>query len=259
MTTDHRDTIRREFGKQAAHFGEQGLTLSNEEYLRWMVGVLGAQPQWRVLDVATGTGHLSRALASRVAHVTAVDLTPEMLDEGRRQAAKDGIGNVTFEEGDAERLPYVDGTFDLVTTRLSFHHFVDPGPALGEMVRVCRPGGRVAVIDLLSPNDVALAERYNGYERLRDPSHVRALTRDELTQIIERAGLTIEEAAIRDVEVVTERWLAMTHTPEPARRTIQAVLAAEVAGGAPTGMRAFARDGAIGFLHRWAIVIGRKA
>ena len=258
MTTDHRDTIRREFGRQAAHFGEQGLTLSNEEYLRWMVDVLGAERHWRVLDVATGTGHLSRALAPRVAHVTAVDLTPEMLDEGRREASEAGIANITFEEGDAERLPYADGAFDLVTTRLSFHHFVDPRPALAEMVRVCRPGGRLAVIDLLSPDDVGLAERYNGYERLRDPSHVRALTRDELTRMIAAAGLTSEAPLIRDVEVVTERWLAMTHTPDPARRTIQAALAAEVKGGEPTGMRAFARDGAVGFLHRWAIVLGRK-
>src|SRR5919198_464609 len=200
MTTDHRDTVRREFGKQAAHFGEAGLTLSNEEYLRWMVGALGAERHWRVLDVAAGTGHLSRALAPRVAHVTAVDLTPEMLDEGRRQAQKDGIANVSFEEGDAERLPYGDGAFDMVTTRLSFHHFVDARPALREMVRVCRASGRVAVIDLLSPDDTALAERYNGYERLRDPSHVRALTSEELTGMIQRAGLIIEASDTRDVE-----------------------------------------------------------
>ncbi|PYM16880.1 MAG: methyltransferase type 11 [Candidatus Rokuibacteriota bacterium] len=258
MTTDHRDTIRREFGKQAAHFGEAGLTLSNEEYLSWMVGALGAEPHWRVLDVAAGTGHLSRALAPRVAHVTAVDLTPEMLEDGRRQAAKDGIANVTFEEGDAERLPYGDDAFDMVTTRLSFHHFVNARPALSEMVRVCRSAGRVAVIDLLSPDDAALAERYNGYERLRDPSHVRALTRDELTRLIETSGLAIEEAAVRDVQVVTERWLAMTQTPESAAQRIRAALAEEVAGGTPTGMRAVARDGAVGFLHAWAIVIARK-
>ncbi|HEU5321305.1 MAG TPA: class I SAM-dependent methyltransferase, partial [Methylomirabilota bacterium] len=118
---DHHAAVRREFSKQAVHFGEAGLTLSNAEYLRWMVAVLRPRRRCRVLDVAAGTGHLTRALAPHVEHVTAVDITPAMLEQGRREAEAAGLANVAFEEGAAERLPYADAAFDLVVTRFSLH------------------------------------------------------------------------------------------------------------------------------------------
>jgi SAM-dependent methyltransferase len=99
MQGSQHDIIRREFGRQAAHFGEQGLTLSNQDYLRWMVDQLGLQPHLEVLDVAAGTGHLSRAIAPRVTRVTALDLTPEMVAQGRREAAQQGLSSVVFEQG----------------------------------------------------------------------------------------------------------------------------------------------------------------
>lgn len=256
--TRHQETVRREFGKQARHFGEAGLTLSNEAYLAWMVDVLAPAPDWRALDVATGTGHLARALAPRVRRVTAVDLTPAMLVEGRRRAGEAGLANVLFAEGAAERLPARDATFDLVATRLSLHHMLDPRAAVGEMARVARPGGVVALIDLASPEDPGLAARYNELERRRDPSHTRALTLAELAAVLEATGVTVAPALTRDVEVVLERWLEMTHTPPAARGTIVEALTAELAGGAPTGMRPFRRDGELRFLHRWAILRGRR-
>lgn len=255
---DHHETVRREFEKQARHFGEAGLTLSNEDLLRWIIDALAPAPGWRALDVATGTGHLARALAPRVRHVIAVDLTPAMLVEGRRHAREAGLANVAFAEGAAERLPHADAAFDLVVTRLSLHHMPEPRAAVREMARVARPGGVVAVIDLVSPEDPGLAARYNDLERGRDPSHVRALTLAELAASLEAAGLTTAQTATRDVEAVTERWLAMTHTPPEARRTIVEALDAELAGGPPTGMRPFQRDGELRFLHRWAILLGRR-
>ncbi|HET8578739.1 MAG TPA: methyltransferase domain-containing protein [Methylomirabilota bacterium] len=255
----HHETVRREFGKQARHFGEAGLTLSNEEYLRWTVDVLDPAPHWLALDVATGTGHLARALAPRVRAVTAVDLTPAMLAEGRRLAAEAGLGNVSFEEGAAERLPYPDASFDLVATRLSLHHMLDPAPTVAEMARVARPGGLVAVIDLVSPDNPELAARYNALERLRDPSHTRALTLAELTASLGAAGLAISQTLTRDVEAILERWLKMTHTPPDARGTILEALTAELSGGPPTGMRPFRRDGELRFLHSWAILVGVRS
>src|SRR3989442_3527176 len=110
----HQETVRREFGKQARHFAEAGLTLSNEDYLRWMVDVLAPAPHWQVLDVATGTGHLARALAPRVRRVTAVDLTPAMLAEGPRLAGEAGLTNVAFAQGPPQRLPFVSPSFCLL-------------------------------------------------------------------------------------------------------------------------------------------------
>src|SRR5687767_14870015 len=103
MDETQHEVIRREFGKQAAHFGEPGLTLSNQEYLQWMVDHLDLHPHFEVLDVAAGTGHLSRAIAPHIKRVVALDLTDEMLAQGRREAMQQGLANVVFEQGEAER------------------------------------------------------------------------------------------------------------------------------------------------------------
>lgn len=254
----HHETVRREFTKQARHFGEAGLSLSSEDLLQWIVDALTPARGWRALDVATGTGHLARSLAPRVRHVVGIDLTPAMLAEGRRLSREAGLANVAFAEAAAERLPHGDGAFDLVATRLSLHHVTDPRAAVREMARVCRPDGVVAVVDLVAPDDPGVAARYNALERRRDPSHVRALALDELAASVEAAGLTVARTATRDVEMVTERWFATAHTPPDARRLVAAALDAELAGGPPTGMRPFRRDGELGFLHRWAVLLGRR-
>src|SRR5262245_41048331 len=119
MQQTQHDVVRRQFSQQAAHFGEQGLTLSDQAYLQWMVEQLDLQPHFEVLDVAAGTGHLSRAIAPHVKRVVAMDLTPEMLDQGRREATQQGVTNLVFEIGEAEHLTYPNDVFDLVITRFS--------------------------------------------------------------------------------------------------------------------------------------------
>src|SRR5439155_16462349 len=127
-----------------------------------------------VLDVAGGTGHLARAYAAAARCAIVLDLTEEMLRIGIRQARAEGLDNVLFERGDASAMAYLDGSFDLVISRFAVHHFRQPGRPLSEMARVCRPGGRVAIIDLVA-SDPLLADDLNARERLRDPSHATAL------------------------------------------------------------------------------------
>ena len=255
--TQH-DVVRREFGRQAASFGEQGLTLSNQAYLQWTVDRLDLQPHFEVLDVAAGTGHLSRAIAPHVKRVVALDLTPEMLDRGKYEAAQQGLTNVVFEPGEAETLPYPSAAFDLVVTRFSLHHFADPRRPIHEMVRVCRQGGKVAIIDMVSPDDPAVAATYNRLERLRDPSHTRALTADELQRLVQEAGLTIVHTAPRDVEAQLDRWLDLTQAPAEARQTIRAELTQDLEGVKTTGFRPYMHDQELRFLHAWLVVVGVK-
>ena len=256
---DHNETIRREFAKQAAVFGEEGLTLSSQEYLAWMVGKLSLQANFRVLDVAAGTAHLSCAIAPHVQHVVAFDMTPEMLKEARSSISSKGLQNVVCEEGDARHLPYEDNTFDLVVSRLALHHFTTPMDQLAEMVRVCKPGHMVGVIDLLSPDDVALSEIYNHLERLRDPSHTTALTRLQAIHAMEEAGLSITLVDTRDIPVDFNRWVTMTGTDHETAATIQKSLELELACGGPaTGMRPYRKHGTLMFLQVWAVLIGMK-
>ena len=155
-----------------------------------------AQPQadWQALDVATGGGHTALKLAPHVAQVIASDITPNMLEAARGFIASKGQANVSFELADAERLPYADGRFDLVTCRIAPHHFADAARFVREAARVLVPGGRLVVEDHLLPDGAAAARYVEAYEKLRDPSHNRAYSEAEWRAMFVQAGLQVEHA-----------------------------------------------------------------
>ena len=100
----------------------------------------------RALDVATGTGDLAIELASRGAEVTGMDFAPAMLEVARAKAP-----SIAFEEGDALALRYDDAEFDAVTVGFGARNFADLDAGLREMARVTRPGGRVVVLEITTP------------------------------------------------------------------------------------------------------------
>jgi ubiquinone/menaquinone biosynthesis C-methylase UbiE len=99
----------------------------------------------RVLDVAAGNGNATLAAARRFADVTSTDYVPALLDRGRRRAEAEGFANVTFETADVEALPYGDASFDVVLSTFGVMFAPDHAQAATEMMRVCRPGGRIAL------------------------------------------------------------------------------------------------------------------
>ncbi|HEY0448672.1 class I SAM-dependent methyltransferase [Actinophytocola sp.] len=243
----HNDAVLAQFRLQAATFTDSGFAAAG---LGWIVAELAPSPGDRVLDVAAGAAHLGRALAPHVAHVDALDLTPEMLDQGRRLAA--GLGNVAFVRGDACSLPYGDGRFDLTVCRLTLHQVADPAAVVREMVRVTRPAGRVAIVDLAAAGDPAVAAEANRLERLRDPSHGRTLTVAEIHELLAAAGAEVLSTSRHDNPVDVEDWLTRTATPATARAEIHTRFAEELAGGPPTGLRP--RPGGT-LTHEWAMVV----
>ena len=184
----HRDLILDQFSRQAVPFSTAA-GIKDEQALRLVIEFTGAGPSDTALDVACGGGIVVCALAKVVKHATGIDLTPAMLERARAYAAEQGLTNVSWKQGDVLPLPYPDGSFSLVTSRFAFHHFLAPQAVLAEMKRVCSPGGRVAVIDTEASPDVAKAAEFNRMEKLRDPSHVRALPLTELQGLFAGAGL----------------------------------------------------------------------
>jgi SAM-dependent methyltransferase len=184
----HRDLILDQFSRQAVPFSTAA-GIKDEQALRLIIEFTGAGPSDTVLDVACGGGIVVCALAKVVKHATGIDLTPAMLERARAYAAEQGLTNVSWKQGDVLPLPYPDGSFSLVTSRFAFHHFLDPQAVLAEMKRVCAPGGRVAVIDTEASPDVTKAAEFNRMEKLRDPSHVRAMPLTELRSLFAGAGL----------------------------------------------------------------------
>ena len=185
MTT-HREAILDQFTRQAVPFATAP-GIQDETALRLVVEFSGAGPDDTVLDVACGPGIVVCAFATVVKHATGLDLTPAMLDRARTLQREKGLGNITWQLGEAIPLPYPDASFSVVMSRFAFHHFLDPLAAIKEMARVCRPGGKVVVIDSAPAPDKA--DAFNAMELVRDPSHARAMPLEELKDLYRQAGL----------------------------------------------------------------------
>src|SRR3954470_21002440 len=110
-----------------------------------LVEACGIGSEHHVLDVAAGTGNASLPAAHRGAHVTASDLTPELLDAGRRRAQAHGVA-LEWVEADAEALPFADGSFDVVMSAIGVMFAPHHHEAADELVRVCDTGGTLGLL-----------------------------------------------------------------------------------------------------------------
>jgi len=211
--TAHQDLILDQFTRQAVVFNA-AVPVANADALQLIVDSAAPGPDDTVLDVACGGGLVARAFAPHVRHATGIDVTPAMLDTARKAAAEKGLTNVTWDQGDVTTLPYPDASFTIVATRFSFHHFVDAGAVLKEMVRVCAPGGRIVVADSCPSEDKAKAAAFNRLELLRDPSHTRALPLSELKALFVAAGLGEPSVQFSELRDVVSNLLARSY-PNP--------------------------------------------
>jgi SAM-dependent methyltransferase len=187
-----------QFTRQAAPFANSA-AMRDEDALRLLVEFSGATPSDTVLDVACGPGLVVAAFARVVRHATGIDLTPAMIDKAREHAAACALTNVDWRIGNVLPLPFADRSFSLVVSRFAFHHFPDPAAVMREMVRVCTRPGRVVVADMAASDDPARAAALNRMERLRDPSHTRALPLEELRALFVNAGTSEPRATFYDV------------------------------------------------------------
>ena len=146
----------------------------------------------RALDSGTGSGALAFALAPHVREVVGIDVVPELLEQARTRAAQ--LPNVSFVEGDATKLPFEYGEFDLTGTLRTLHHIARPELAVAELARVTRVRGRVLVVDQIAPVDPLAALELNRFERTRDPSHTRTLADVDLRGLFESNGLVLVRA-----------------------------------------------------------------
>ena len=184
--SSHRSRILDQFTRQAVPFS-QSPSVSNQDALNYIVQSAGAGPSDTVLDVACGPGLLACAFARVARHVTGIDITPAMLEQARKAQQEQGLANLSWQQGDVTQLPCPDGHFSIVSCRFVFHHLEAPLVVLKEMKRACKHGGRIVVADMAPAAEKA--DALNEEERLRDPSHVRALPEEELLGLLAAAGL----------------------------------------------------------------------
>jgi ubiquinone/menaquinone biosynthesis C-methylase UbiE len=206
-TKEHDELIKDQFSRQALLFS-QAKAIADEHALRLLVDFSQAAAGDRVLDVACGGGLVVCAFAQKVESATGIDITPAMLARACDLASEKKLNNVAWHQGDVMKLPFRDASFDIVVTRFSFHHFLQPLAVLREMVRVCKSGGRIVVADVVASEDQGKAAEFNRLELLRDPSHVRNLTVAELRGLFVQASLPAPEETLYELRDLLDNLLA---------------------------------------------------
>lgn len=218
------DTVKNSFKKQAKKFA--AYHMSKTEYTDYLMKRIGEKGTEHALEVAAGTCICGRVLAPFVKDITCLDLTEEMLAQGKRLAGENQINNIYFQTGNAEELPYDSETFNLV------------------------------VWDMEAAEE-SLRTMDDKIENMRDPSHTRILSRKEFEKLFEKDfELQCEETTL--VPVNLNSWLELTDTPEDVQKEITDLMKAELAGGSKTGFSPYNKESQIMFDHRWLLLIGKK-
>ena len=153
-------------------------------------------------------------------------------------------------------LPFPQSSFSAIITRYSFHHFLEPEMVLAEMVRVCQPGGKVAVVDVFM-STVEQATAYNRMEKLRDPSHTRALLLVELMGMFHDAGLKEMETAFYKLDVELEKLLTASCTKADDAQSVRKLFEEDL-GVDRLGVGANRQNDGIHFAFPIVVIVGKK-
>ena len=220
----HADRIRDQFTRQAEPFAALRIH-SQEQSLAWLAEELRLSGHERVLDAGCGPGLVACHLAPLAAVVVGVDATPAMVAKAEAVARERGCANVVFQEGVMEQLPFPDQHFDGVVTRYTLHHVLDAASVMSELVRVCRPGGRIVVCDA-APR-AACRDAYDAWERVRDPSHSSARTPGELVGL---ASARLRDVSYRSFRLAAdvEQLIASSFPAPGAREELLACMRADI-------------------------------
>jgi ubiquinone/menaquinone biosynthesis C-methylase UbiE len=209
--TDIKSLVQKQFGRTADKYVTSE-THAKSSDLALLVEWLAPDSKWTTLDVATGGGHVAKALSPYVQTVFASDLTKTMLETAQKHLQDSECKNIHYVLADAEAMPFLDETFDAVTCRIAAHHFPNPQKFIDETSRVLKQNGYFVLIDNVAPEDVALSDYQNTFEKIRDPSHVRCPSISEWTSLLKSAGFELKNARTTKKTFQFDSW---------ARRMVQ--------------------------------------
>lgn len=171
---------------------------------RFAIDLAGVRAGERVLDVAGGTGDLTREfakLAGPKGLVVLSDINAAMLGEGRRRLADRGVVGVPVTQANAEMLPFADASFDCVTIGFGLRNVTDKDAALRAMLRVLKPGGRLLILEFSKPQSAGLSRLYDQYSFRLLPFMGRVVAHDEASYryLAESIRMHPDQATLRQM------------------------------------------------------------
>jgi len=198
----HNNKVIEQFSKQAVPFTK---IKGHYDSVDTIISMSEVSQNDKVLDIACGTGIVTCEFAKYAKSVVGLDITKEMIAQAIKMQNENSLINMQFDLGTVENLPYENDSFDIVFTRYSFHHFLDIKKVFDEMLRVCKPNGKIIVVDVALENQYAKA--YNHMEKLRDPSHTKALTFEEFDILFSNNILSNHKQSSYNVDLELETQL----------------------------------------------------
>ena len=222
--------------------------IADPRRLRRFVAFVAPGADLRLLDISPGPGAATAAFAARLREVA-------ILGEPSARLAR--LSNVSFRRGEPHDLPFPDGSFDIVTCGYSFHHLSRPQEVADEMARVCRPGGAVALEDIVASEEPVRAKYQNRLEKLRDRAHPGYLRLSEYVSLLGQAGLQVERVQVNDLLREFNEWLIGARPSlqrvEHIRRLMVGAVEADL-----SGLDIRPVDDTIEFRQRLAWIVARK-
>jgi ubiquinone/menaquinone biosynthesis C-methylase UbiE len=222
---DQRSLTARQFGDMASNYLSSSVHSVGADLVRLVAMGQDRRPK-HALDLGCGAGHVSFALArAGVPRITAYDLSEPMLAVVAQEARSKSYGAIETRLGAAERLPFQDGSFELIVTRFSAHHWSSVPSALREITRVLVPGGKLVVIDVISPELPLLDTMLQTLEVLRDISHVRNYGLSQWHTMLHDQGLNVCGSDTWKLSLEFTSWVRRIGTPEHRVQALRAVMA----------------------------------
>jgi len=216
---DGKGIIRKQFDSQAKNFSNWSVT-RNEEYMQAYFEFIGFEKGDALLDVACGTGEFSAFCAKRIKCVHGIDISKGMVDLAQKQASASGLTNVTFGCHDTEHIPCDAGSFSVVQCKSAFHHMEDYPSVFKEMLRCCRPGGRLAVQDIMGYEDPRVNSFFEALEKEVDVSHNATLHRDEFIDLFNQNQVEVIRSLDVEIELNFREYLGHAHQSESSLERI---------------------------------------
>jgi ubiquinone/menaquinone biosynthesis C-methylase UbiE len=223
---DQQQLTVKQFGARAASYLNSAVHAKGADLDRLTDFVRKSKPAC-VLDLGCGAGHASfAAAAGEAGRVIAYDPSEDMLAVVAAEGARRGFTNLETRAGAAEVLPFESGTFDLIVTRYSAHHWASVPKALAECARIASPGARLIVIDLIAPETPLFDTSLQVVEFLRDASHVRDYRASEWRAMQEAAGFRSPTVTSWKLTMDFNSWIERIGTPPERVAALRAVFAA---------------------------------